>query len=231
MMKIKRFCNIFIVTILCFASAFLISCQKLDYVSNDGENNTTISNELHNIPITTSDTSENDWDYYEKYLLERGLSDYSIRDDEVKKLLFINDIDKSLFSIDRSYFNGSMVESNVFLQYIAIWQEELAYSANKLKSVLNEKDRDVFEKSQEAWQVEIDNLKELEKSILSAGSNYGVLKGRAESAEGARRFYFKYRERTLEIKYLHFEIERTLNRDYKEHDYSTYESLKFKYRN
>lgn len=217
-MKRKRY-----FVVLCFVLILCTSCQNTQNL----QTNTFTTTD----PITSCPISENnDWEYYCKYLLERNLPYNNIYDEQVKNMLLLSNIDKELFSSDKKLFNGSNVQSNLFFRYTQIWKEEMVYSADKLKSILNEKDRTTFETTQSAWQTEIDNFQNFKKNLFGTNNEYNTLTSRVDSVKASQNIYFKYRDRTLLIKYIHFEIEKGLKKENKNFNYSSYESLKFSYK-
>lgn len=92
-------------------------------------------------------------------------------------------------------------------KYIDIWHEELDFSVENFKKLLNEKDRAEFEKMQENWENELLSESKFISGVLSNSVDYHVEPGTIFPLEMDFEYLRKVRERTLYVKYWQYCLE------------------------
>lgn len=189
-MAVKEFLTIAL-TVLIFASS-LCACNKI--VSQDDSrqgDKMNKNNTSHNEGIITDVFDFNAFDGTEN----QAIFSLLVKD---------NPIDEAYFSEPANSTTKEMVELQ--LKYANIWCEELEFSCENLTKLLNDSDREIFQRLQSEWEINLKGTRDFINNVFINGE-YDVHMGSTFPIECAYKYMESLRERTLYVKYLQYSLE------------------------
>lgn len=154
-------------------------------------------------PVNTEPTSGNPVDH----VATENWNRYEITDANplFSSIINKNPIDAA-YNQEKSSLSRTLEYIELEKKYLALWQEEMTYSVEKLLAVLTEQDAHQFQNSQNAWCAAVDADLESINAILQ-GEQYSLPNGSNFSWLLLSEKREIYRERTIKIKYIHYLIE------------------------
>ncbi|MCL2882530.1 MAG: hypothetical protein FWF45_06570 [Coriobacteriia bacterium] len=210
--------KIALITCILVTAFLLIACSKGDAIQN---NNEVLPSTDPNSSASTTYTPEPPiYDLIHYYYS-------STVPPELEEAVRNNQIDKDYKAESEKPENGtSFGMEKTAAKFANIWKSEMHTSAAKLEKALNEKDKVLFEKEQTEWEEAMEAHFRFVSESLGGSTAYNVVIGSIFPYKVDENALEIYRQRTLEIKGIHFEIEQAQ----KGYNYSgDYESLKFEY--
>ena len=186
---VKYLCAVLTVVIL--VSCADSSGKKQNSSVNSGSTAENASNEVESSQNTSGEN-------FESYTITSG-------DSEFNSAMNNNSIDKS-YSTDVNAATTTKEFADTENKYIEIWNDEMNYSAEILKSYLSETDKAKFTELQDEWYKSAEDDLKFSNSIISNG-DYGIRLGSSSQYMLLSKKRKLLRNRTVSIKYLTYLIE------------------------
>ena len=175
---------------------FLVSCADSSGKEQNSSVNSssTAENASNKIENAQNTSGEN----FESYTLTSENSEFN-------SVMNNNPIDKS-YSTDINAATTTKEFANAENKYIEIWNDEMNYSAEILKSHLSETDKAKFAELQDEWYKSVEDDLKFSNIIVSNG-DYGIRLGSSSQYMFLSKKRKLLRNRTVSIKYLTYLIE------------------------
>ncbi len=191
-MKIKFVkCLCAVLAVMLLVSCADSSVKKQNSSVNSGSTAENASSKIENGQNTSSEN-------FELYTI-------TSEDSEFNSAMNNNPIDKS-YSTDINAATATKEFADTENKYIEIWNDEMDYSAEILKSYLSETDKAKFTQLQDEWYKSAEDDLKFSNSIVSNG-DYGIRIGSSSQYMFPSKKRELLRNRTVSIKYLTYLIE------------------------